>query len=148
MVVVSAASFGMLAALLYAGYIVAGDVLLRQVEAFPATTVIMLAAGAAYGVIVIFGNFKLPDATMGWWAIGASAIFSIVALGALFAGVERIGSANAAILSTVEPIVTVVLAGALLGEKIEALQLAGGMCILSAVVILGRSELPPDGGSG
>ena len=127
------------AALLYASYIVVGEVLLRQVDSFPATTVIMLAAGVVYGGIVVLGGFEAPGTEAGWWAIIASAVLSIAALGLFFAGVERIGSANAAILSTVEPVVTVVLAGLLLGERIEPLRVVGGMCILAAVVFLGRS---------
>ena len=121
------------AALLYASYIVVGEVLLRQVDSFPATTVIMLAAGVVYGGIVVLGGFEAPGTEAGWWAIIASAVLSIAALGSFFAGVERIGSANAAILSTVEPVVTVVLAGLLLGERIEPLRVVGGMCIFGSL---------------
>jgi len=121
------------AALLYASYIVVVGVLLQRVDPFPATTVIMLAAGVAYGGIVALGGFEPPGTGAGWWAIITSAVLSIAALGTFFAGVERIGSANAAILSTVEPVVTVVLAGLLLGERIEPLRVVGGMCIFGSL---------------
>jgi drug/metabolite transporter (DMT)-like permease len=140
-----AASPGMLlalvAALLYAGYIVVGDRLMQQAEALPATAVIMLAAAASYGGIVAVQGFAPPVTTVGWLAILATAGCSIIALGAFFAGLGRVGSANAAILSTAEPFVAVGLAALLLGEKLGIVQLVGGLCILVAVVLLARSEL-------
>jgi drug/metabolite transporter (DMT)-like permease len=126
-------------ALLYAGYIVVSGGLLREVDAFPATTVIMLATGTIYGGIVAVTGFQGPHTAGGWWAILAAAVFSIVALGGFFAGIEKIGTTNGAILSTAEPVVTVVLAWLLLGERLEALRLLGGAFILAAVVYLVRS---------
>ncbi len=126
-------------ALLYAGYIVVSGILLREVAAFPATTVIMLTAGIIYGGIVAVAGFEGPDAALGWWAILAAAVFSIVALGGFFAGIEEIGTTNGAILSTSEPVVTVVLAWLFLGDRLEPLRLVGGVLILAAVVFLVRS---------
>jgi drug/metabolite transporter (DMT)-like permease len=129
------------ATLLYAGYLVAGDRLMKQVSPVPATTVVMLSAGVAYGGLVAFQGFQPPHATAGWAAIGVTVLCSIVAIGALFAGLERVGSTNTAILSTVEPIVIVGLAALLLGEPIEPLRIVGGLCILLAVVFLARGGL-------
>ncbi|MCP4535720.1 MAG: DMT family transporter [Chloroflexi bacterium] len=128
------------AALLYATYIVVGDRLMKQVKALPATTVIMLAAGVSYGGMVAVQGFQPPTATAGWAAILATAVCSIIALGTFFSGLERVGSSNAAILSTMEPFVAVGLAALLLGERIEPVQLVGGFCILVAVVFLARAE--------
>ena len=132
------------AALLYATYIVVGDRVMKQVKALPATTVIMLAAGVSYGGMVAVQGFQPPRATTGWIDIIATAISSIIALGTFFAGLERVGSSNAASLSTVEPFVTVGLAALLLNERIEPVRLAGGFCILIAVVFLARVELVKD----
>jgi drug/metabolite transporter (DMT)-like permease len=129
------------AALLYATYIVVGDRLMKQVEALPATTVIMLSAGVSYGGIVAVRGFRPPIAMTGWMAIIATVVCSIIAIGTFFAGLERVGSSNAAILSTVEPFVTVGLAALLLNERIAPVRLAGGFCILVAVVFLARAEL-------
>jgi len=58
------------------------------------------------------------------------------------AGLERVGPTNAATLSTIEPVVTVVLAALILDESITPLRILGGLMILLAVIILTRSELP------
>jgi drug/metabolite transporter (DMT)-like permease len=39
-------------------------------------------------------------------------------------------------LSTVEPVVTVLLAAALLGDRLSPVQLVGGALVLAAVVVL------------
>jgi drug/metabolite transporter (DMT)-like permease len=127
------------AALLYAGYIVVSGVLLQEVAAFPATTVIMLTTGTIYGGIVAVAGLQGPQTVTGWWAILAAAVFSIVALGGFFAGIEKVGTTNGAILSTGEPVVTVVLAWLFLGDRLEPMRLIGGAFILAAVVYLARS---------
>jgi drug/metabolite transporter (DMT)-like permease len=58
------------------------------------------------------------------------------------AGLERVGPINAATLSTIEPVVTVILAALVLSETITLLRIVGGLMIILAVIILARSELP------
>jgi drug/metabolite transporter (DMT)-like permease len=59
------------------------------------------------------------------------------------AGLARIGATRAAIISTLEPATTVVLATLLLGEDLGLLRLVGGAMILAAAVIVARN-VPPD----
>jgi drug/metabolite transporter (DMT)-like permease len=128
------------AAVLYATYIVVGEELVERVEALSATTVIMLAAAVSYGGIVALQGFQAPSGTGGWMAIVATAVCSTVAIGTFFAGLEKVGASSAAVLSTVEPFVTVGLAALVLRERIEPVQLVGGFCILIAVAFLTRTE--------
>jgi drug/metabolite transporter (DMT)-like permease len=128
------------AAVLYATYIVVGAQLMERVDPLPATTVIMLAAAMSYGSIVGVEGFQAPSETGGWIAIVATAVCSIIAIGTFFAGLEKVGASNAAVLSTVEPFVTVGLAALVLRERIEPMQLVGGFCILIAVAFLTRTE--------
>ncbi|MBM3124687.1 MAG: EamA/RhaT family transporter, partial [Chloroflexi bacterium] len=67
-----------------------------------------------------------------------STIFPVVAF---LAGLERIGPTSAALLSTLEPVVTVLLAAWLFGERLEPIVLVGGSLILASVLLLTRSEL-------
>jgi drug/metabolite transporter (DMT)-like permease len=55
---------------------------------------------------------------------------------AFFAGLERVGPSAAAILSTLEPVVTVGLAAAAFGESLAGVQLLGAALVLSAVVVM------------
>jgi drug/metabolite transporter (DMT)-like permease len=56
------------------------------------------------------------------------------------AGLERIGPTNAAMLSTLEPVVTVLLAAWMFGERLQSIALFGGAMILIAVILLTRGE--------
>jgi drug/metabolite transporter (DMT)-like permease len=55
---------------------------------------------------------------------------------------QRLGAADAATLSTLEPVVTFALAAVFLGEPILPNQLAGGVLILGAVIWLTRAGAP------
>jgi drug/metabolite transporter (DMT)-like permease len=61
---------------------------------------------------------------------------TILALGAFLAGVERVGPTTASLLSTLEPVFTIILAVILLGESLSGGQLFGGVLILAAVLLL------------
>jgi DME family drug/metabolite transporter len=56
-----------------------------------------------------------------------------------YRAIAVIGAALAALLATLEPFVAVILAFALLGERLSALQLAGGALILAATTALALS---------
>ena len=73
--------------------------------------------------------------------LGIIFISTIIPVVAFLAGLERIGPINAAMLSTLEPIVTVLLAMWLFGDKLSPIALLGGGLILVAVILLTRSEL-------
>ena len=90
---------------------------------------------------VAISGAQLPTTFYGWAAITASALFS-TALGlvAFFAGLMQINTANAAIVSTFEVVVTATLANAILGESLSMQKLLGACLVMSAVVILAKSE--------
>ena len=52
---------------------------------------------------------------------------------------------RASTLSTIEPAFTVLLAAVVLAERVTPIQLAGGMLILAAVVLLARAAEPDRG---
>ena len=77
---------------------------------------------------------QIPAAA--WVGIaGVGVVSTFVAVQAFYAGAHRIGAARAALVSTVEPIWTIVLASLLFAESLVPLQLVGGAMILAGVVI-------------
>jgi drug/metabolite transporter (DMT)-like permease len=70
------------------------------------------------------------------WLVLIALVSTVVAVSAFFAGLRRVGPSEAAILSTFEPVVTVVLAFAVLGERMNGAQLVGGALVLGAVIVL------------
>jgi drug/metabolite transporter (DMT)-like permease len=67
----------------------------------------------------------------------------VLAILTFFAGLQRLGAAQASMLSTLEPVVTVLLAALLLGEHIGAAQAVGGGLILAGVLWLTRRGSAP-----
>ena len=71
-----------------------------------------------------------------------------IAMIAFFAGLERLGPTRAAIVGTLEPVVTVATAALILREAISLPQIVGGAFIVGAVVVinLGSQTPAPDPG--
>ena len=102
-------------------------------------------AAVVYAGVVVVQRPAFPDTPGSWAAVVAIALVStVVAITTFFAGMARLGATDASTLSTLEPVVTVALAAAVLGERISAVQLAGGGLILAAVIVLARA---PAGGT-
>lgn len=136
-------ALGLGAAVIYSIYILIGEKATAAAGAIPSATVVMLSAAAVYGGALIWRGILLPGSIEGWAAVGSIALFStVLAIVAFFAAMQSLGAADAASLSTLEPVITVLLAAIFLGEAIGVWQLVGGTIILLAVVVLARSRLP------
>jgi drug/metabolite transporter (DMT)-like permease len=61
---------------------------------------------------------------------------TMVAISLFLAGLPRIGAARSSLLSTWEPVVTVLLAVLILGDRFSAVQAVGGVLIIAAVVVV------------
>jgi drug/metabolite transporter (DMT)-like permease len=133
-------AFGVGAALIYTGYILVGEQVTRRTGTIPAATVIMLAAAAIFGAALLCGGGNWPGTTLGWGAVAGIAILAtVVPMVGFFAGMQRLGAADAATLSTLEPVVTLLLAALFLEETLGLVELAGASLVLGAVAALARS---------
>jgi drug/metabolite transporter (DMT)-like permease len=130
------------AALIYSVYIIAGTNVMKHVSAVQSSLVIFASAGAVYGVLMAVNGVHLPATNTGWLGIaGIVLIATVVPVAAFLAGLERIGPTHAAMLSTLEPVVTVLLAGLLFGERLQTVTILGGALILVAILLLTRTEV-------
>jgi drug/metabolite transporter (DMT)-like permease len=132
-------ALGLLAAAIYAVYIVIGGRLTLGTDPLVGTLVIMAAAAIGNGSFALAGGSGLPSGATAWLAIGAIALFStVMAIAFFLIGIKYIGAAQASIMSTLEPVITLCLGVALLGESVSAGQLVGGTMVLTAVVLLAQ----------
>jgi drug/metabolite transporter (DMT)-like permease len=136
--------FGLSTAAIYATYILVGRALLRDVPAVVATAAIATTAGITLAVVGGAGGQFRPLDVRGWaLALSMAVVATAIPATMFLAGLARVGATRAAIISTLEPATTVVLATLLLGEDLGPLRLAGGVMILAAAVIVARN-VPPD----
>ena len=94
-------------------------------------------AAMALAAMAWQGGPQLPDATVGWWGLGALTVLYGTAFTVMFTVLPRLGVvANSAIMN-VEPIFALLLAWAILGQAIAPMQVAGGLLVVATVVWLG-----------
>lgn len=130
------------AAAIYSVYIIVGTHVMKHVSAVQSSAVIFAAAGVTSGALMIVNGPRLPATGAGWAAITAIVLIAtVLPVVAFLAGLERIGPTNAAMLSTLEPVVTVLLATWWLNETLKPVTWLGGGLILIAVLLLTHSEL-------
>jgi drug/metabolite transporter (DMT)-like permease len=133
------------AALVYSVYLPVVNRLQRGVAPTVASTWIAIGAGVIYFVVAVATRtFRLPVSTTGWGAVAALALFSTVAAFILFLrGLAVLGPVRTAIISTVEPFFTAILAALVLGQELTPRTFAGGTLIVGAVVLinLGRDRV-------
>lgn len=129
----------LLAAVVYAVYIVIGDHSTRDTDPLATTFVVLAAAALGNSVFAVAGGVSLPHGATAWLAIAVIALFStVIASAAFLIGIKHIGSAHASIISTLEPVITLSLGAILLRETISANQLIGGALVLTAVILLAQ----------
>ena len=132
-------ALGIAAAAIYSIYITVGAVSTPGLDPLAVTTVICGSAALMSGLVVLAQSAlgyppSFPRSAVGWGALMAIAVIgSVVAILTFFAGLQRLGATQTAMLSTLEPVVTVGLATWLLAESMSRLQLAGGAVVLGAV---------------
>lgn len=133
------------AAVVYSLYIVAGARITRGIDPLATTAIVCLSAAAVFSCVSIVRTVSgapphWPATPAAWAAVAAIALVSTVtAMLAFFAGLARLGAARTSMLSTLEPVVTVLLAAILLGERLTLLQWCGGAAVLAAVLWLVRA---------
>jgi len=133
---------GMSAALIYSIYILVGAQVMKHVSAVQSSAVIFTAAGITAGVLMVINGPHLPVSPGGWMTITSIVLIATVLPVVTFlAGLKRIGPANAAMLSILEPVVTVILAAIFLDETLSPITWVGGGLILTAVLLQTRGEL-------
>ncbi len=115
-------------------------------DAAATTAVMMTSTAAAFAVMAAIAGRPLDP-----WAVPADAwpyllgiglLASFLAIQALYAGARRIGAAQAALISTTEPVFIVGLSFMILGQVLAPIQLLGAGLILVAVVIAQTSPRP------
>jgi drug/metabolite transporter (DMT)-like permease len=127
------------AAVVYSTYILVSEGISGRLR--PQLLSAFVCTGAA--VTLIAGSALLGElhpgrvTAAGWgWVMCIAVVSTVVAVSLFFAGLARVGPSSAAILSTVEPLVTVLLAFLVFSETLTPVQVLGGALVLGGVLVL------------
>jgi drug/metabolite transporter (DMT)-like permease len=108
-------------------------------DAAAATALMMTGTAATYwlSAIVVGAPVWPGEVPSAAWPglFGVSVVATFIAIQGFYAGTRRIGAAQAALVSTVEPIWTITLAAILFGQVLGPLQLLGGALIIVGVIV-------------
>jgi len=127
------------AAAFYAGYIVVGAKVTLKYGSFASSTVIIASSAVAYGLVVSTQGLIWPVSSTGWLYLVLIAIFcTVISISTFFAGVKRIGAVNGSILSTLEPVVTVLLGMLIFSEGTSWTRFLGMTLILGGAIVLAK----------
>jgi drug/metabolite transporter (DMT)-like permease len=130
------------AGLAQAFYVLAARHGFGNVPVVQAAAVTMGGAALIYvAIALVFGQAAgLAQPTEGWAALWPVLVAGVAGAGvatfSFITGIRLLGAPRAAILSTFEPVVGVVLAAVLLAERPTPLQLVGGALIIAAGIVL------------
>lgn len=129
---------GLGSALAYATYILIGDSLDPDLDRIVLTALVCTGATVTYGVVTVAAGGPLLNVEpAAYWAAGTLALVStVVAVGTFFAGMRLVGASTASIVSCVEPVATVLIGVGLYGDRLTAVQLLGGLGVVTAVIVL------------
>lgn len=135
-------------ALVYTCYILVSD---RAGAGVPALALAALVCTGAFGTFaastVVRGVPDLGFAPRGWLWLGLLvAVSTVGAIVLFFAGLSEVGPTVAALLASVEPLVTILSAAVVFGESLGAVQVVGAGLVLGAVLVVqwpsrGRPEI-------
>ncbi len=133
------AGYAILAAVTYAGYIVASSRVVRAVPSLTMSAYICSAAAVAFlAVGCLSGSMHLEQlAVDGWqWVAAIALVSTVLPVVSFFAGVRLTGAYQAAIISTLEPWITGIFSAWLLTERLTVAQFIGGVMIIGGIIML------------
>lgn len=126
------------AAATYTGYIVIGERVTAGIA--PLALAALVCAGATGALLAVDSVRGLPDlgfSAAGWgWLVALALVSTVGSVLLFFAGLAKVGPSTAAILSILEPVVTVLSVAAVFGEVLTGTQWLGGLLVLGAVVLV------------
>ena len=122
----------------YAVYMFLGSRLQRGLPPLVATLWISTFAAL---LTLALGGLHLAVRNGAWPSLlGLAVLGTVVPTVLVMAGLARITATQASIACTVEPVATAVMGALLLGERLQSLQMVGGLLVIAAVLVLSLSD--------
>ena len=127
----------------YGWHLVLGQWVLADVPSRTATPIILTAMACTVGLArLIQGGPVEAIAAPGWYAILALAATTALSRILMFAGLQRLGGIEAALVGLLELVVSLGLAFLLLQERLTLLQWVGGAILVTGVLLSERESRP------
>jgi drug/metabolite transporter (DMT)-like permease len=140
-------ALGIGTAFIYSAYLLTSEPVAARLTPHLLSALVCTGAGATLtAASAAVGQLRPGEVTLaGWgWLACLAIVSTVIAVALFFAGLRRVGPTTAALLSTLEPVVTVVLAVLAFGDVMRPAQVLGGVLVLGAVLVLYARSRPLD----
>ena len=98
------------------------------------SAIVALVPVCAIGIAV--GPLDLPGTGTGWFGLFGTGAAMCLGFALFFAAIPPIGIARATMITVVEPVITILLAMALFGERLSAIQWLGAFVVVAGLLLL------------
>jgi len=118
-------------------YIVSKRVMSGLDDVFRGTAILMIGTLLTLCVLIPIRGMQIPQNPTTWLSMMAIAAFcTVMPVFGVNLGIQKIGASQASLVSTAEPVLSMVVAMILLGEVILPIQWGGAVLIISSVILL------------
>lgn len=123
-------------AIVYALYVLASDILIRDVPPISAASAVLLGAGLSTLLIAaVSRQLELPHGETGWLYMGLHGIIVVpIGLASYYAGLKRLGATRTSVVDTSQPAIAAIIGVVALGESLGPVQVLGIFAIVIAVL--------------
>lgn len=137
----SAILFGLASSVFYSAYILASRKYLRAAHPLASALVIQATAGLALALVHLHDPARITQLAHSWRSLagpilGIAVVGTLIPITLFLSGLRRISSAETSILSTTEPATAILAAALILGERLSASQVLGGVAVIAAMILL------------
>ncbi len=129
--------FAFIAAIGFASFASLSSLMLRSSDR-QSVLLHSLASGAVLFVLFfLFNNgIELKGTWTGWSKVAGAGLLIALAYITLFAGIKIIGPVKTTMILNVEPILTIVLAAILFGERFSTIQVSGAVLVIAGIILI------------
>lgn len=129
----------------YAIYILIGGGFTRRAGAIPGSTIVIISAAVVLGAVSLGKGDAFPNTFNAWLGVTMLALAStVIAITCVLVGLASIGPVQTSTLSTLEPVATVIVGALWMNERLNWIQICGGVLIVSAALIIARTTAARD----
>lgn len=118
-------------------YLVSKRVLAGTQDVFRSTAFLMVGTLCTLLILIPFRGIQFPQNPMTLFSLlGIAIICTVIPVFGVNLGIQKIGASQASLISTAEPVMSMLVAMILLGEVILPIQWGGAVLIIGSVVLL------------
>ena len=123
-----------LAAVMAAVVITGSAVAMRDTDSLAVTSYMMLSAALCLSASsLVQGDVKLPMTGEGWLGFGGVALSHTIGTLTFFGAIPLLGAVRAAMITNLEPVLGILFAMLILGERLSPLQAAGIALVIASI---------------